>query len=167
MPPPVEVLLRAVGFRTESVLRIEEVDEGDDIAVLRYARRRRMIVLCFDMHENQPTKLAWNTEIVRRGGRAIQIDGGPGQSPDEAAGKVLMHYAQWSWQFREHLHGVATLTRAHSNFADKATLKRRTPEPRSERDWEIQLTALAGRKRRPGPGRRRRPNPQGPSLPGL
>lgn len=141
------------GFRTESVLRIAEIDETDDISVLKYARKHRMIAVCFDMHENQSTKLEWNTEIVLRGGQAIQIDGGPGQHPEEAAGKVLMHHPAWSQQFAANAHGVATLTRANSNFATKAILKRRTPVPQSERDYELQLKALGARRRKPGTGR--------------
>lgn len=95
-PPTLERLLRAIGFRTDSVLRIEEIDVRSDVAVLRYARKHRMIVVCFDMHKDNATKLAWNTEIMLRGGRAIQIDGGPAQPDDEAAGKVLMLYPAWS-----------------------------------------------------------------------
>ena len=159
--PQVDRLLRLNGFRTISVLDVDQIDETDDVAIVRWARKHRMLLTCFDLHEDHQTKLAWIPEIVRRGGRVLQISEGPGQAAEMAAGKVLMHHAQWARLFKEHRHGVATINRASVKFFTRADLADKIPAPRTEADWQVLLRAM-GRERAPGrgrPGRGGRPRP--------
>ena len=74
--PDLENILRLLGFRTEHARRVEE-DLTDDVEVLRWARKHRRILVCHDQHDDHATKLAWNPEIGTRGGRVIEIRGGP------------------------------------------------------------------------------------------
>ena len=73
------------------------------------ARRRRRVLVCFDKHADQRTRYTWSEDLEARGGRVIQITGGPEQPPIEAAAKVLIHYAAWQAFFGEQDTAVATL----------------------------------------------------------
>ncbi|GMU41891.1 MAG: hypothetical protein AMXMBFR23_27570 [Chloroflexota bacterium] len=147
-----EYLLRVNGFRTESVIRVPEIDEQDDVAVIRWARKHQMIVVCFDLHNDHQTRLVWDPEIKLRGGRVIEIPEGPEQPAEMAAGKVLMYQPTWSAWFREHRAGVVRLNRHHPIFKTQDEI--RPPTPRSEADWERYLRAFGRRTSRGGrPGR--------------
>ncbi len=151
VPPEVERILARIGFPLESARRREDIDDEDDIAVVRWARKHRMIVLCFDQHDDHRTRLAWNPEIGLRGGRVLQVSEGPEQEPEQAAGKVLMLRPRWSPILRAG-HGVVRLTRGDLTFMDQEKLLASIPERRSEIDWDIYFRAM-GRTRRAGGGR--------------
>lgn len=157
--PDIETQLRVLGFRTESVLRVAEIDETDDISVVRWARKRRMIVVCFDQHDDHQTKLAWNPEIGLRGGRVLQISGNPGQEAEVAAGKMLIHRPTWRPFLATGQHGVVRLMYGTIRTFTQQQLLDAVPTPRNEVDWEIYFRALGKTPRRggrPGKGGRRR-----------
>ena len=150
--PDLENILRLLGFRTEHARRVEE-DLTDDVEVLRWARKHHRILVCHDQHDDHATKLAWNPEIGTRGGRVIEIRGGPEQDPQRAAGLVLTHRSEWSALFAEHGAGVARLRLGSVDFLTRAQLVDRIPTPRSERDYEILMEAAGVRRTRPVTGR--------------
>ena len=150
--PDLENILRLLGFRTEHARRVED-DLIDDVEVLRWARKHRRILVCHDQHDDQATKLAWNPEIGNRGGRVIEVSGGPEQDPQRAAGIILAHRPEWSALFAEHGAGVAKLRPSLVRFLTREQLVSSTPTPRSERDYEILMKAKKARRAPPATGR--------------
>lgn len=111
--PAVQRVLDCAGFNcvsaNDAAVR-EKLSEGaNDWDVLAEARRRRRVLVCFDKHADQRTRYTWSEQLETRGGRVIQISGGPEQPPIEAAAKVLIHYEAWQAFFNEQDTAVVTL----------------------------------------------------------
>ncbi len=102
-----EPLLRAIGFRPEFALRVG-VNIRSDRDILRWARRHRYILVCHDKFKDKQARIELYPEIYHRGGRIIQIGGGPGQDPYTALGKVLVNRQKWIEFFNEH-DGIVTV----------------------------------------------------------
>jgi hypothetical protein len=96
-----EPLLRAIGFRTEFALRVG-VNIRNDTDILRWARRHRYIMVCHDKFKDRQTRMELYPEIYHRGGKIIQIGGGPSQDCYTSLGKLLLHRQKWLEFFREH-----------------------------------------------------------------
>lgn len=96
-----EPLLRAVGFHTEFAPRVS-VNIRSDKDILRWARRRRYILVCHDKFKDRQTRIELYPEIYHRGGKIIQIGGGPSQDCYTSLGKLLLHRQKWVEFFREH-----------------------------------------------------------------
>jgi hypothetical protein len=116
--PELERVLQAVGFATESALRIG-IDVRDDTALLRWARKNRYILVCHDRHRDRRTNQQFYPEIYHRGGRVIQISGDSGQDLLTALGKVLVHREKWRDFFKDN-DGIATVTQASGVKLDPA-----------------------------------------------
>jgi hypothetical protein len=86
--PDVPPYLKAIGFRIVLVVEHPEIDVRDDTALLRYARRHQMILLCHDKHDANSTPPSWYPELARNGGRVIEIGGGPQQPALRAVGNM-------------------------------------------------------------------------------
>ncbi len=97
-----------MGFDTESALRVD-VNVRDDRAVLRWARRRRRILVCHDKHRDRATNQYLFPELYYRGGKVIRIHGSPEQDPLQALGKILLHRSKWLEFFKTYGRGVATV----------------------------------------------------------
>ena len=110
--PELEGLLRAAGFNTENVRRID-VDIQDDTAILRRARSDKRILVCHDRHRDRATQQFLFLEMYRRGGRVLRISGDSSQESLEALAKVLLWRTQWLEFFSEHKKGAATVYRDH------------------------------------------------------
>lgn len=104
-----EPLLQAIGFRTESALRVG-VNHRNDTEILKWARRHRCILLCHDRYRDKETKIELYPEVYRNGGKIIQICGGPEQHPLTSLGKILAHREEWLMFFKENS-GVVALTK--------------------------------------------------------
>ena len=77
----------------------------DDVEVLRYARRRRRILVCHDKHADRATQWRLFPELYHNGGRILRIGGDSSQSLILALGKVLIHYEAWSAWFESNPNG--------------------------------------------------------------
>lgn len=104
-----EPLLQAIGFRTESALRIG-VNNRDDTEILKWARRHRCILVCHDRHRDRRTRIELYPEVYRNGGKIIEICGGPEQHPLTSLGKILAHREDWL-AFFDDSSGVVSLTK--------------------------------------------------------
>lgn len=163
----VEPLLQAVGFRTESMLRLMDVvDIQDDVEVVKWARRHRRILICHDKHKDRVTKIRLNAEVGLHGGRVITVLGGPQQSTYSTVGKILVNRDQW----RERLvlrgeHGVVRVGAQNMTFWDQQWLLEHMPRPRA---LDFDLVLDASRRLRdyaPPKVRRARPKPLRGSKP--
>ena len=103
--PELAGYLRAVGFNVQLAPRDNPKVIENDVAVLRYARRRRRIVVCHDGHGGRESALELFPEIYNNGGRILRIGGDSSQSLLLALGKVTVHYDNWSTWFRSNPQG--------------------------------------------------------------
>jgi len=103
--PELADYLGAVGFDVWFAPRNNPEIIQDDVQVLRYARRRRRILVCHDKHRDIGSELRLFPEIYNNGGRILRIGGDSSQSLLGALGKLLVHYGQWSEWFRANPHG--------------------------------------------------------------
>ena len=154
-------LLAVVGFRPLTVLDLDDVDVHDDVDILRWARRRRRILVTHDHFRDRSTKVRMNLEIAERGGRVITLLGGPDQDPYTSLGRILVNRVRWREQFvirREH--GVARLGQQNMEFWDRAELRRRLPHARAlDEDLVHEASRRLG-DYAPPPGRKRRRPPR-------
>jgi hypothetical protein len=97
--PELADYLRAVGFDVQLAPRDNPQVIENDVEVLRYARRRRRIVVCHDRHRDRESELELFPEIYNNGGRILRIGGDSSQSLLLALGKVTVHYTSWSTWF--------------------------------------------------------------------
>ena len=96
--------LKAVGFDVQLAPRDNPIIQ-DDVEVLRFARRRRRILVCHDKHADRATQFRLFPELYHHGGRILRIGGDSSQSLLTALGKVLIHYEDWSAWFKDHPSG--------------------------------------------------------------
>lgn len=96
-----EPLLKAVGFRPKFALHVG-VNINSDTDLLRWARRHRRILVCHDKFKDRQTRLELYPELHRKGGKIIQIGGGPAQDPYKSLGKILLYREKWIEWFSEH-----------------------------------------------------------------
>jgi len=96
-----EPLLKAIGFRPTFALHVD-VNIRSDTDLLRWARRHRHILVCHDKFKDKQTRLELYPELHRRGGKIIQIGGGPSQDPYKSLGKILLHREKWIGWFTTH-----------------------------------------------------------------
>ena len=87
-----EPLLQAVGFKTESARRIHV---RTDVALLRWARQHRYILVCHDKYRDRKTNQYLYPEIYHRGGKVLRISGPTGQDVLTSLGKILVHREAW------------------------------------------------------------------------
>ena len=92
--------LEAVGFDVLFATQVE-VDIQDDTDILRWARRRRRIMVCHDKHRDRQTKYRLFREVYEHGGRIIRIGGGSDQPALTSAGKVIVYRDKWVEFFQE------------------------------------------------------------------
>ena len=97
--PELADYLRAVGFDVLLAPRANPQVIENDVAVLRYARRRKRIVVCHDRHKDRESELELFPEIYNNGGYILRIGGDSSQSLLLALGKVTVHYDTWSTWF--------------------------------------------------------------------
>ena len=95
-----EQYLVAVGFDVVFAIR-SGVDIRDDVAVLKWARRHRRIMMTHDRFKDGPTKHKLYQEVYVNGGKIIQIARRQDQSPAMLLGKVLVHLRDWAAFFEE------------------------------------------------------------------
>lgn len=108
-----EPLLRAVGFRTQSARRIQV---RSDVALVRWARQHRHILVCHDKYKDRKTNQYLYPEIYHRGGQVLRISGRPGQDVLTSLGKILIHREAWRDKFASQ-DGIAIL------YPDKLTFQ--------------------------------------------
>lgn len=96
-----EPLLKAIGFYTQFALRVG-VNIRSDLSILRWARRHRYILVCHDKFRDNQTRIELYPELYHRGGRIIQIAGGPEQDPYRSLGKLLLYRDTWVEWFKDH-----------------------------------------------------------------
>lgn len=132
-----EQYLAAVGFDVIFATRTE-VDIHDDVAVLKWARRHRRIMVTHDKFRDGPTKYKLYREVYENGGKIIQIVRKKNQSPPLLLGKILVHMGDWRTFFEEnegivllHSTGMKRMPREHlirqiqSTFADPIPVVKR------------------------------------------
>ena len=66
--PELADYLRAVGFDVALVPRDNPQVIENDVEVLRYARRRRRIVVCHDRHRDRESELQLSLKFITMGG---------------------------------------------------------------------------------------------------
>lgn len=103
-----EPYLRAVGFRVQLAIRTD-ADITRDSSILRWARRRRYVLVCHDKHRDKTTRLDLYPELYENGGKILRIGGPPGQEELTALGKILVHREKWRTWFAEN-DGVVIVT---------------------------------------------------------
>lgn len=102
--PELADYLNAVGFDVLLAPRGDPLIR-DDVEVLRYARRRRRIVVCHDNHKGFESELELFPEMYHNGGRILRIAGDSSQSLLFALGKITLHYQEWSNWFKSNPQG--------------------------------------------------------------
>ena len=102
--PELADYLKAVGFDVLLAPRNNPLIR-DDVQVLRYARRRRRIVVCHDRHRDLESELELFPEIYHNGGRILRITGDSSQSLVLALGKITLHFEEWSEWFKANPQG--------------------------------------------------------------
>ena len=110
--PELADYLRAVGFDVHFAPRNDPIIE-DDVQVLRYARRRRRILVCHDKHQGLDSELRLFPEMYNNAGRILRIGGDSSQPLLGALGKILVHYGQWAEWFRSNPHGGRIVVHSH------------------------------------------------------
>ena len=103
--PELANYLRAVGFDVQLAPRDNPQVIENDVAVLRYARRRRRIVVCHDRHKDLESELQLFPEIYNNGGHILRIGGDSSQPLLLALGKITVHYDCWSKWFSSNPQG--------------------------------------------------------------
>jgi hypothetical protein len=116
----VEPLLRAVGFHTEFALRVS-VNIRSDLDILRWARKSDYIVVCHDKFKDKQTRSELYPELFHRGGKIIQVGGGPSQDPYTSLGKILVHRKTWLEWFKDH-DGIVVVHSEGINLRDSSNL---------------------------------------------
>ena len=165
VPPELGTLLDVVGFRTRRVHDLAATIRKD-VDVLRAARKDRRILVCFDRHKDARTRVNWNIEIFKAGGRVIEITEGPGQDARQALGKVLVHLPEWRAHFEKSQDGVAIVQRAGLKFFDRERLRALTPQRALDENLDPSV-ALRGRQPPRSRARQQKRPPDAPRLPGL
>ena len=120
--PELADYLRAVGFNVELAPRDNPDVIRDDVAVLRYARRRKRIVVCHDKHKDRATEMRLFPEIYNNGGHILRISGDSSQSLMQALGKVTIRYEEWSQWVKENPEGgriVLSISKCDKTTADE------------------------------------------------
>ena len=100
--------LESIGFDVLFAPKVT-VNIRDDTAVLKWARRRRRILVCHDRFKDGQTRTKLFFEIFQNGGRVIRIGGGPQQSIQSSLGKILVQRRHWLDFFAEHEHGMVVV----------------------------------------------------------
>lgn len=103
-----EPLLRAIGFRPKFALQVG-VNIRSDVDILRWARRHGSILVCHDKFRDNQTRVELYPELYHRGGKIIQIGGGPDQDPYTSLGKILLSREEWAEWFKNH-DGIVTIS---------------------------------------------------------
>ena len=116
--PELADYLKAVGFDVLFAPRDNPLIRND-VEVLRYARRRRRILVCHDQHRDTETEMQLFPEIYHKGGRILRIAGDSSQSCVQALGKITVTYDEWSQWFNNNPHGGRVVV--HSKGCRKTT----------------------------------------------
>ena len=103
--PELAYYLRAVGFDVQLAPRDNPQVIENDVEVLRYARKRRRIVVCHDRYKDRESELKLFPEIYNNRGRILRIGGNSSQPLILALGKVIVHYDDWSKWFSSNPQG--------------------------------------------------------------
>ena len=163
--PGVRRILECAGFTcvsaNDAAIRAKLPQGASDWDVLAEARRRRRVLVCFDKHADQRTRYTWSENLEARGGRVIQITGGPEQPPIEAAAKVLIHYEAWQAFFGEQDTAVATLGKTgNPRLLGRQEIFKLSPATLRQIDTPVEPRSSGSRA-----GRRARQAPQDERLP--
>lgn len=93
-PEPLVDLLRKVGWDVRTVYEEGTEGEADDSRHIIRSRSLARVFLTFDTFRAESgARVA--AELVLRGGKVIQIRGGPQQPLMKALGRLLFHYPEW------------------------------------------------------------------------
>lgn len=163
--PGVRRILECAGFScvsaNDAAVRTRLPQGTADWDVLAEARRRRRVLVCLDKHADQRTRYTWSEQLEARGGRVIQITGGPEQPPIEAAAKALIHYEAWQTFFSGQDTAVATLGKtANPRLLGRQEIFKLSPATLRQIDTPVEPRRSGSRT-----SQRARPAPQDQQLP--
>jgi hypothetical protein len=88
-------MLRALGWHMETVYEHGLGNEPADERLVAWARDHGFVFLTFDYFRGM-TRPRVMAELRERGGKVLQVLGGPEQPPERAVGRLLFHFPDWS-----------------------------------------------------------------------
>ena len=155
--------LAAIGFDVVFAPRVD-VNIRDDREVLKWARRRRRIMICHDKFKDGPTRIKIFKEVYEHGGRVIQVSSKPDRHPLTSLGLILARRRDWLRFFEEetdgmvlvHMTGMKRMDRDYCLRQFQNILIDPTPDP---------SPALERRRRTGQPRRSQPPPPEQAPLP--
>lgn len=109
MKATLESYLVAIGFDVQFVVK-QPVNVRDDVAVARFARKHRRVLVTHDRFKDGKTKVRLFQELATKGGKALQIHGGGQQPVLTSLGKILVRRTQWVQWFKENRDGLVRLS---------------------------------------------------------
>ena len=114
--------MQVLGFDIEFAPRVTDVT--NDTRLLRWARKRKYILVRHDRTADKSTRLELFPEIYRNGGRIIQVSGDSSQDPLIVVGKLLANMDKWCEWFAEN-DGIVRVGRGDPRYthAEKLYLK--------------------------------------------
>jgi hypothetical protein len=141
-------LLLRLGWDVETVYQHGIDKEPEDYRVLGWARAQQRTLITFDQLRGQPG-IDVLRELRDRGGKLIQVGGGPQQAPERALGRLLFHYPDWH-PWLEQRDGRVQISDTKHNCR---MFGRREPSPRLRKTDDAQfdpyLDARAEARKRP------------------
>ena len=148
-------MLRALDWHVETVYEHGLAAEPADERLVAWAREHGFVFLTFDQFRGM-TRPRVMTELHERGGKVLQVLGGPEQPPERAVGRILFHHPDWS-AWLEGQDGLAVIgdIRRNPRFFSVSELRVEAhAEP--ERQFEPYLRKQAEAKTQPLKPRARR-----------
>jgi hypothetical protein len=125
----VERYLSNLGFDVVFALRTG-VDIRDDAAIVRWAKKNRRILVAHDKWADRKTKTRVFNAIIKYGGQAIQVRGGPSQHELSTVGRIIANREKWLSFFQDNdgicelsTEGCKTRTRAYITRQIRGVLK--------------------------------------------
>lgn len=115
-------LLQTLGFNVDFAPHVTDVT--DDTRLLRWARRRRYILVRHDRTRDKKTRMELFSELYENGGKIIQVSGNPDQDPLVAIGKLLANMDKWQQWFGEN-DGIVHVERGNPRYQPAEQLYRK------------------------------------------